>query len=399
MVSIAVRQTKRLLFMCQNSKIVLRARHIPRRMNVLADVLFRSTQVSATEWSLRPSVFQAVIREWGIRVVSTSFCLPSSHTGVGNQSGPYVLSSKQSYGSGESEWSLRPVFQAVIREWGIRVVPTSFCLPSSHTGVGNQSGPYVLLSSKQSYGSGESEWSLRPSVFQAVIREWGIRVVPTSFCLPSSHTGVGNQSGPYVLLSSKQSYGSGESEWSLRPSVFQAVIREWGIRVVPTSFCLPSSHTGVGNQSGPYVLLSSKQSYGSGESEWSLRPSVFQAVIREWGIRVVPTSFCLPSSHTGVGNQSGPYVLLSSKQSYGSGESEWSLRPSVFQAVIREWGIRVVPTSFCLLSSHTGVGNQRKQRLFGRRCLTRLLTSARVYSGNLRVQVENILYLGHHTTG
>ena len=313
-----------------------------------------------SEWSLHPSVFQAVIRELGIRVVPTSFSLPSSHTGVGNQSGPYILqSSKQSYGSGESEWSLHhSVFQAVIRELGIRVVPTSFSLPSSHTGVGNQSGPYILQSSKQSYGSWESEWSLHPSVFQAVIRELGIRVVPTSFSLPSSHTGVGNQSGPYILQSSKQSYGSWESEWSLHPSVFQAVIRELGIRVVPTSFSLPSSHTGVGNQSGPYILQSSKQSYGSWESEWSLRPSVFQAVIRELGIRVVPTSFSLPSSHTGVGNQSGPYVLQSSKQSYGSGESEWSLHPSVFQAVIREWGIRVVPTSFSLPSSHTGVGNQ-----------------------------------------
>ena len=60
------RQTKRLLVMCQNSKIVLRARHIPGRMNVLADVLSHPTQMSGTEWSLHPSVFQAVIWEWGI---------------------------------------------------------------------------------------------------------------------------------------------------------------------------------------------------------------------------------------------------------------------------------------------------------------------------------------------
>ena len=52
--------------MCQNSKIVLRTRHIPGRMNVLAAVLSRPTQMSGTEWSLHPSVFQAVIREWGI---------------------------------------------------------------------------------------------------------------------------------------------------------------------------------------------------------------------------------------------------------------------------------------------------------------------------------------------
>ena len=65
---------------CQNNKVVLRARHIPGRINVLADVLFLSTQVSGTEWSLHPSVFQAVIREWSLH--------PS-------------------------------VFQSVIREWGI----------------------------------------------------------------------------------------------------------------------------------------------------------------------------------------------------------------------------------------------------------------------------------------
>ena len=65
-VNIAVQMDKRLLLMCQNSKIVLRARHIPRRMNVLVDILSCPTQVPGTEWSLHPSVFQAVIREWGI---------------------------------------------------------------------------------------------------------------------------------------------------------------------------------------------------------------------------------------------------------------------------------------------------------------------------------------------
>ena len=46
--------------------IVLRARHIPGRLNVLADILLRPSQMSGTEWSLHPSVFRALTQEWGI---------------------------------------------------------------------------------------------------------------------------------------------------------------------------------------------------------------------------------------------------------------------------------------------------------------------------------------------
>ena len=54
------RRTKRLLLMCQANLIVLRARHIPGRLNVLADILSRPSQTSGTEWSLHPSVFRAL---------------------------------------------------------------------------------------------------------------------------------------------------------------------------------------------------------------------------------------------------------------------------------------------------------------------------------------------------
>ena len=60
------RRTKKLLLMCQANLIVLRARHIPGRLNVLADILLRLSQMSGTEWSLHPSVFRALTREWGI---------------------------------------------------------------------------------------------------------------------------------------------------------------------------------------------------------------------------------------------------------------------------------------------------------------------------------------------
>ena len=49
--------------MCQANLIVLRARHIPGRLNVLADILLRPSQMSGTEWSLHPSVFRALTRE------------------------------------------------------------------------------------------------------------------------------------------------------------------------------------------------------------------------------------------------------------------------------------------------------------------------------------------------
>ena len=51
------RQTKKLLLMCQANQIVLRAWHIPGRLNVLADILSRPSQMSGTKWSLHPSVF------------------------------------------------------------------------------------------------------------------------------------------------------------------------------------------------------------------------------------------------------------------------------------------------------------------------------------------------------
>ena len=38
----------------------------PGRLNVLADILSRPSQMSGTEWSLHQSVFRALTREWGI---------------------------------------------------------------------------------------------------------------------------------------------------------------------------------------------------------------------------------------------------------------------------------------------------------------------------------------------
>ena len=55
----------RLLSWCHLRKIVLRARHIPGRLNVIADKLSRHSQVVQTEWSLSQQVFYLLCSKWG----------------------------------------------------------------------------------------------------------------------------------------------------------------------------------------------------------------------------------------------------------------------------------------------------------------------------------------------
>ena len=54
----------RLLSWCHLRMIVLRARHIPGRLNVIADKLSRHNQVIQTEWSLSPQVFHLLCSKW-----------------------------------------------------------------------------------------------------------------------------------------------------------------------------------------------------------------------------------------------------------------------------------------------------------------------------------------------
>ena len=55
----------RLLSWCHPRKIVLRARHIPGCLNVIADKLSRHNQVIQTEWSLSQQVFHLLCSKWG----------------------------------------------------------------------------------------------------------------------------------------------------------------------------------------------------------------------------------------------------------------------------------------------------------------------------------------------
>ena len=49
---------------CHHYHIILKARHIPGCLNVMADVLSRSNQVQSTEWSLHPQVFKQICQKW-----------------------------------------------------------------------------------------------------------------------------------------------------------------------------------------------------------------------------------------------------------------------------------------------------------------------------------------------
>ena len=56
----------RLLSWCHPRGIVLRARHIPGRLNVIADKLSRHNQVIQTEWSLSQQVFSLLFSSWDL---------------------------------------------------------------------------------------------------------------------------------------------------------------------------------------------------------------------------------------------------------------------------------------------------------------------------------------------
>ena len=54
----------RILTWCTGKQVTLKARHIPGRLNVVADKLSRLGQTIQTEWSLLPEIFQALCDRW-----------------------------------------------------------------------------------------------------------------------------------------------------------------------------------------------------------------------------------------------------------------------------------------------------------------------------------------------
>ena len=54
----------RILTWCTRNSVTLKARHIPGRLNMIADKLSRLGQTIQTEWSLNPEMFQAICNRW-----------------------------------------------------------------------------------------------------------------------------------------------------------------------------------------------------------------------------------------------------------------------------------------------------------------------------------------------
>ena len=54
----------RILTWCSQRQVMLKARHIPGRLNVIADKLSRLGQTIQTEWSLIPEVFHQICSQW-----------------------------------------------------------------------------------------------------------------------------------------------------------------------------------------------------------------------------------------------------------------------------------------------------------------------------------------------
>ena len=54
----------RILTWCTKNQVTLKARHIPGRLNVVADKLSRLGQTIQTEWSLLPAVFKTLCNRW-----------------------------------------------------------------------------------------------------------------------------------------------------------------------------------------------------------------------------------------------------------------------------------------------------------------------------------------------
>ena len=54
----------RILTRCAGRQVTIKVRHIPSRLNVVADKLSRLGQIIQTEWSLLPEVFQTICSRW-----------------------------------------------------------------------------------------------------------------------------------------------------------------------------------------------------------------------------------------------------------------------------------------------------------------------------------------------
>ena len=68
-----------LLLWLEAQNIIVRARHIPGCLNVIADHLSRPNQPILTEWSLQPEIVERIFRVWGTPEVNMFATLSNSH--------------------------------------------------------------------------------------------------------------------------------------------------------------------------------------------------------------------------------------------------------------------------------------------------------------------------------
>ena len=54
----------RVLLLCQEMQLTIQVKHLPGRLNVLADTLSRRRQPVLTEWQLNPSIFEGICQVW-----------------------------------------------------------------------------------------------------------------------------------------------------------------------------------------------------------------------------------------------------------------------------------------------------------------------------------------------
>ena len=74
-----LRLTVELLLWLEAQNIIVRARHIPGCLNVIADHLSRPNQLIPTEWSLHPRIVRRIFRVWGTPEVDMFASLSNSH--------------------------------------------------------------------------------------------------------------------------------------------------------------------------------------------------------------------------------------------------------------------------------------------------------------------------------
>ena len=74
-----LRLTVELFLWLESQGIIVRARHIPGCLNVIADHLSRPNQPIPTEWSLHPEIVKRIFRFWGTPEVDMFATLSNSH--------------------------------------------------------------------------------------------------------------------------------------------------------------------------------------------------------------------------------------------------------------------------------------------------------------------------------